>query len=481
MKTWTINLICITLSVMCLFLSVGYAIVSENFVITGTASVDPPEPQGLYISKVSVHSASGVSSVKETIMLPTSLGLDLSVGSRNASVTLEVTVHNKTDMTYWYLGQDILRSYGSNSVINTTNGISITTRDGASSSSTSFDNNDWVPPETERTFYVTYVFGSSAQGNISTLVNFKFGLNIGSFSDGFLRVLNDNASEYGYDYLASAFDENYSANGSTVIANLGDDKEIFDNLFGSSITVNVDGNNVPVTVVVERKNVDGKANNGDSYDAQNGPTGCEYTVYITVDDLKNTSGKATVYAVSYTCGADGVWYMIGELYEGKCNVETYENSNNPSDVAFDVESWRAVYKEYSVIGNLSYKVAYSNGERPEQYDEIAELMGMPDQSFFNRINNFANSMLTNACHVLYTYRNNSGQQVESVNTQNIANPGYEALKTAFDRLKPYLILDNGATNVRLDYKASALNRAELIPMLENIQSTYEYYLAVNSK
>lgn len=479
MKLWVKTAICISLSLMCLFTCVGYALVSEIFTITGTAQVMPAEPEGIYISKVEVYQAVGLTNNSTEIVLPTNLSSSFNVSTQNARITYEITVHNKSDMTYWYLGTVVAPETDPNGFIGTTNGISITTTDGASLSSTLFDQSDWVPPHTERTFYATYVFGSRPQGNVTTLINFSFGLHMGSVSDAFLKVLNDTASDYGYKYLSGAFDNNYSENkGSTVIGNIGEHEEIFNNLFGSSLTVNMNGEDLPVTILVERKNVDGNGGSGDAYSTGN-LSGCEYTVYITVDDLDKT-GLATVYAVSYTRGADGIWYMIGELYEGKSNVEVYENSSDPDDLAFDVDSWRAVQKEYTVVGNLSYKVAYPYGEQPEQYDEISELMGKPDQSFFNRINNFANGMLTNACHVLYSYTNNSGQQVEHTNNANLSNPGYIDLKRAFDRLKPYLILDNGATNVRLDYKASSLNRAEIIRMLEDIKASYDYYLAVNS-
>ena len=484
MKVWQKVVLCVALSCMCLFTCVGYALVSRNMSVTGTATATPPKPEGLYIKSITVHSSSGVSAEESTILLPTNVRSAYTIGSAGATITYEITVHNKTDITYWYLGINAIPEAGSNQLLHQAGGISITTRDGASFGSTPFDTSDWIPPQTERVFYATYTFGENARGDVTTLVNFSFGLQVASVSDAFINVLNDKTSPYGYNYLVSAFNQNYAQNESTVIANLGDDEEVFNNLFGNSLSVNVDGENLPVTIVIERKDVDGKSATGDAFNAANSPSGCEYTVYITVDDLSR-GGSATVYAVSYTCGADGVWYMIGELYEGTCPTERYENSNDANDVAFDVDEWHASPKEYTVVGKLSYLVA-SGGEIYDTWTEIEQLMGSFDQSLINDINNSSDvkQLLTDAARTVYTFRkNNNGQQVQTPNTANEANPGYAELKKAFDRMMPYCILDNfdnAGSQARISDKVRDLSRAELIRLLEDLQAAYEYYLAVNA-
>ena len=477
MKPWMKTTLCISLSLMCLFSCIGYAALAENLGLSGSAGVEAVEPQGIYISRVELYSrGSGISDDRKDILLPTNLSTNLRVGAANASVTYEITVTNKTAMTYWYLGPEIVTEVGSNSLINVTNGIVITTKDGSASNSTLFDIGDWVPPYTERTFYATYVFGSRAQGDISTLVNFNFGLHVASVSDAFLKVLNDGVSVYGYHYLADAFDQNYAKNGSTVVANVGKDEEVFNSLFGDSLTVNVNGEDLPVTIVVERQNVDGKSGSGDAY-SNNGPSGCEYTVYISVEDLSG-NGKVTVYAVSYTCGADGVWYMIGELYEGTCTAEQYENSSVATDRAFDVDTWIAVKKDYSVTDDISYKVGYEQGTTYDKYNTIEQLMSASDTEFYNKVNNNSGKLLKPVCNVLYTYRHNNGQYIESENSANMFKQGYAALKAAFDRIKPYCLIANGAQEVKIQ-NANSLSRAELIQLLEEIQRTYDYYMAVN--
>ena len=469
MKTWMKSLLCISLSFMCLFTCVGYAAINGTLSIVGTAETVAMEPTGIYIYAVEVIEPGNISNDSVEIVYPTSLRSTLRANAENTSITYKITVHNKTDMTHWFLGikHDGL---GDNSLVNITNGVVITTRDGAASGSNAFDTADWIPPQTQRTFYATYVFGSNAQGNRSTLVNFSFGLHVSSVSDGFLKVLNDKdpSSPYGYYYLTNAFNENYSQNNSTVINNIGSDKEVFDNLFGSSITVNIDGQKLPATIMVERKDVDGK-NTGDSYPGSNTPSGCEYTVYLTVDDLSG-SGQATVYAVSYTCGEDGVWYQIGELYEGTSTV---------TGNLFDVTSWLAKKKTYTVIDGVSYKVAAGNSGQPyEQCTTIRELMSVKLEGLFNDVNNNSSKLLKPACVTVYSYRNNNGKWVESINEANRYKEGYNELKIAFDMIKPYCFINNGGFE-RLDINSQQMTRAELIYLLENLQHAYDYYMTLN--
>ena len=479
MKLWLKSMLSITLSLMCIFTCMGYAQFSNNVMINGSATVQKVEPQGLYISKVEVVSKNNAENLGKQILYPTNLKMSVAVDRANASMTYAITVHNKTDMSYWYLGVEYDGLAESNGKINQANGITILTKDTMSSSSSNFDTSDWIPPGTERTFYATYTFGSAAQGNISTLVNFNFGIHMGSVSDGFLKVLNDKISPYGYQYLIAAFNNQYEENGSTVIGNVGEDEEFFNNLLGSDLMVDFDGEEKPVTILIERKNVDGM-DTGDSYSGNAGLSGCEYTLYLTVDDLSASGGQATVYAVSYTCGADGVWYQIGELYEGKSTVEVYENSNDPDDVAFDVDSWRAVKKTYTVISGVTYMVGagVNEGQPFDRCTTITELMSIRgDTEFYNKVNNGSANLLKPVCKIVYSYQHVNGKYVESINSANRYKEGYDQLKAAFDRLKPNCFINNGGFE-RLE-NATKFSRAELVCILEDIQEAYDYYMAVN--
>ena len=478
MKFFKKGALYVTLLLLVLGTCLCYASFTSYMAIEGEIHAKAKEPDGIYISNVEIYSQSNVTNASGEAVLPTNLKSTLQANARYASITYRVTVHNKTDMTYWYLGLDRFDAFGSNALINTSGGITISTTDHMEGGNASFDTSDWIPPQTERDFYVTFTFGANAQGAISILINFRFGLHMASVSDGFLQVLNDKNSEYGYYYLADAFNQNYAESKSTVLGNVGSDKQIFDNLFGTNPTINVNGVDMPVTIMVERTNVDGKTGSGDAYTGSGAPSGCEYTLYVTVDSLSSPNGKATVYAVSYTCGADGYWYQIGELYEGQCTITDYDTSNSTYEGAFNVDTWLATPKEYSVTNDISYKVGYEQGTQYDKLNTIEQLMSTTDQEFYNKVNNNSGKLLKPVCHILYTYTNVSGRYLENENYNNKYKQGYDALKIAFDKIKPYCLIANGAQEVKIQ-NANSLSRAELIQIMEEIQMTYDYYLAVN--
>ena len=465
------SVIIILLLISTFFFSFGYAYVSDELRISGSAESDPTIFSGVYICDVKVVSTSGLASVVCEYLHPTNLKTELEVSSTGATITYEITVHNNTDVTYWYLGSFFENTYGSNSLIGKTNGIFITSKDANTSSSGEFDTTDWVNPQSKRTFYVTYRFGSSARGNIQNLVNFKFGIHMDAVQDEFLRILNDKTSDNGYYYLSGEFDKKYSESGSTEIGNIGEDKAIFDRLFGENVTIDINGVETPVTIIVSRRNVDGKTGTGDSYSGAGSLNGCEYTVYITVDALNGSN--ATVYAVSYTC-RDGVWYQIGELYEGTCKTEKYDSTNS----GFDVYSWDATAKIYYATDDISYKVGYEQGTNFDKLDSIEELMSTNDQEFYNAVNNNSAKLLKPVCNTLYYYLHTNGQWKELDNPDNSYKPGYDELKIAFAKIKPYCYIGNGAQEVKIQ-NANSLTRAELIQLIEEVQHAYNYYKSVN--
>ena len=81
-------------------------------------------------------------------------------------------------------------------------------------------------------------------------------------------------------------------------------------------------------------------------------------------------------------------------------------------------------------------------------------------------------------NILYSYTHSNVQYTQTENDSNRYKQGYDALKSAFDKIKPYCLIANGAQEVKVQ-NASSLSRAELIQMLEEIQHAYDYYLAVN--
>ena len=103
-------------------------------------SYEPPE--AVYITNVQVVSVSNqITNHTNEFSFPTYLATDLKVNQSNVSVTYKITVYNNTDVTQWYTGMFYQSSYGSNTLLTTSNGVTITTKDKSSDSSKTFNKN----------------------------------------------------------------------------------------------------------------------------------------------------------------------------------------------------------------------------------------------------------------------------------------------------------------------------------------------------
>ena len=93
MKTWRLNLMSIILACMCLFISIGYAVVSSNLFIDGMANVTPSLPD-IYISNVTPSVSSGVelTGTNGTVLFSEVTG--------SGTATFTVTVKNISDKIY---------------------------------------------------------------------------------------------------------------------------------------------------------------------------------------------------------------------------------------------------------------------------------------------------------------------------------------------------------------------------------------------
>ena len=102
MNTWTKALICVALSIMCVFTSLGYAGISSQLEINAGAEYKPPNT--VFITSVTTSSNAGstaaVNSVVNTIM-----NIDVSLGNDSTSTaTFHVTVYNNTTDYYAFKG-----------------------------------------------------------------------------------------------------------------------------------------------------------------------------------------------------------------------------------------------------------------------------------------------------------------------------------------------------------------------------------------
>ena len=408
--------------------------------------------EGVYIKNVEVVNNSSINN-SVSYILPTHVSSSITPTSSVKSVTYKVTVHNNTNVSYWYIGPSYDKNYNNNNLIG--NGLTVTTKDKLNDTGTTFNNQDWIPAQTERDFYVTYTFNSTSTTPLSTLINYRFDIKMDAVYDGFLAVLNDKTQGQGYDYLSDVFDAEYK-NGDTVISNTGADKAIFDNIFGGDLTVVVDGVEKPATILIRRENVDGTSN-GDSY-SNGGPTGCEYTLYITVDDLSN-NGTATVYAISYSKGADGVWYQLGELYEGTTDIQEFNSvaaNGNINDSPED-PFWTASPKSYEIIDGVTYLVGQEQGDQYDKYYTLEQLMSCTDQDFYNGIDN--SGILKTIYDILNTNLNST-------------QPAIVLLRTAFENLAPFYNNYNNGQQFQMKRDAT---RSRVVPLLQELQKALDYY------
>ena len=446
----------ISLAVLTVFMSFfivfGYAELADNLRIGGTANLEGSPPKGVYIKHVELLNMSGAESRNFDYILPTNFKNTAYAIRNPGSVTYAVTVHNNTDVTYWYVGPLYTDDYENNSLLGSSGGITITTKDQASDSYATFDSNDWVPPQTERTFYVTYTYGANAQNEIKTMVNFHFDIRIDAVHDEFLAVLNNAKSPTSYSELKAVFESVYASSGATSISTESH-PEIFAKLF-DDLMVDIDGEEKQAHVVIRRENLDKDATSGDSYNGS-GPSGCEYTLYITVESL--TPGtKPTVYAISYSEGAPGMgndWYQVGELYEGTANIL--------SNGSIDYKNWVAVPKSYTMANGIVYKVAQPNGDQYDIMKTMEQLISAEDQDIFNDIDN--TQIFKKTYDIIKKH-------------QGVDDPALDVLRAAFSEASIfYRNLNNGQ-----EFKVvrGTYTRAEIIHAIKKIQSALDYYYQV---
>ena len=246
---------------------------------------------------------------------------------------------------------------------------------------------------------------------------------------------------------------------------MGSDKKIFDELFGRDLTIVVDGVEKPLTILIERKNVDGKST-GDSYDNHGGNNdlkGCEYTMYLTVDDVSSSGGKATVYAITYTQDNSGNWHKIAQLYEGTCTKVDYDTSIEGYQGAYDVSSWTASAKEYQLTEDISYKVGQANGDQYDIIKDLETLMSTTDNDIFNELDN------TKFFKKVYDV-------LQANNDPN--DQAYMNLYIAFQNASPYYVIYNNGQEIKTKRNCT---RAEIIGYIVDINEALEYYYQVHGK
>ena len=421
----------------------------DSSLTTGLSEFVYKEFKGVYIKEVEVVNHVNATNLDTSFKKPTSHISTVDASWSGGYVTYKITFHNNSDITYWYIGADYATDYEQNALIGASGGISIRTADQLADASSTFNEQDWIPPQTERNVYVTYTYGANAQNTCLTKLDFIFDIKMDGVRDEFLEVLNDTMPGGSYDSLAEVFNRLYAETGKVAISTESH-PEVFQGLF-EDLTVNIDGEEKQASVVIRRENIDGDGSSGDNYTG-GGPSGCEYTLYITVESL--TPGTSpTVYAIAYSCGANGMgdaWYQVGELYEGTAPVN--------ADGSINYSNWIATEKTYEIADGIEYKVGAPNGDQYDIMKTMEQLTSAVDQDIFNQIDN------TNIFKKVYDIIRRH---------QDSTDPSVIGLQAAFEDASIfYRNLNNGQ-----EFKVvrDKYTRAEIIYALQNIQRALDYY------
>ena len=151
--------------------------------------------------------------------------------------------------------------------------------------------------------------------------------------------------------VTSAWDPNGRADDSyvgNVVGSTSADSAVLNELFTvdgvNYLTMEIEGDEKPVTVLIKREDLDGKATTGDE-------NGNEMTIYMTAETIGNN--PVTVYAAVYTKDntvSGSEWTQIGQLFEGKANTNRYSGWFGSRD-SFNTDTWLSSKEYYSYKAN----------------------------------------------------------------------------------------------------------------------------------
>ena len=477
MKTWKISAICIMLTFLCLFSSLGYAAVTSTMRVSGTVKTDIP--YGLFITSVTTTSTSNTDK-NQVSYLQYSTTVDSNIsrkGNSAGSVTYTITVLNNTKLTYSYRGiyyQTSLDGYNGNGYVATANNRSKIGVVCSLASATA--NGKKVAPGQTLTFTVTYTVGNSMNANTDwrTLINFQFGINVDGEREAlevieqkFLNILNTTSTyEQLIDALDNKFDgrqewtSNYIGN---VTGSSSEDSVAVNTLFAGQLQITVGKDQLDATVLIKHENLDWNNYTGDDYVAVNSSNGgefrgygCEMTLYLTIDPLNKAGTYVPVYAVVFTCDRDyngnkiSDWYRIGSTYAGTANVVTYDGGNGTG--SFVTDNWIADAAVYKLVDGYSYNIAGETYHLDAYSHSVAQGTSIK------------NVLITTDTGAITTTETLLNDAVRVINNRLYAGIGIELVEEAYEKYSDLYTVDaNGNHTVNPDATI-----AQLSPAISNL-------------
>lgn len=262
--------------------------------------------------------------------------------SNTSSVTVKITVYNNANKTYAFNAIKYLPENYSNTNIICTLPV--------------LKHGDEIAPGESLEFSAVYKFkNNKASTNtvLNSVINFEFlpldelpaeeEIAVSGALGQFKNIINNITTADSFETLINQMDDyaNNDRNDNSYIGNVGgasdEDTALLEDLFQGNLTININGVETEVTILIKRENIDGNINTGDA-------EGNEMSIYMTTDDLQKDSWfgteKAPVYVAVFSSDDDGEnWYQLGEMYEGTATIKRYDGWMGSG--SFDTDTWRS--------------------------------------------------------------------------------------------------------------------------------------------
>lgn len=175
MKRTTIVILTVTLTLMCLFLCIGFAAISTSLSILGTANITAADYDEIVITSVTVESGTTAGAEGTACILPTNLKTSIT-GVAGEKIVFKVTARNFSETeTYVYTGTKSSPEYAyvSNQLKITASADAAGTQALPSNADASSVQGTPVAPGEEISFYVTYTL-TGTLSSAEILVNLSF-------------------------------------------------------------------------------------------------------------------------------------------------------------------------------------------------------------------------------------------------------------------------------------------------------------------
>lgn len=354
MKKLWIVLLCAVFSFSVLFSAIGYATLTTSMSVLAHTTSGVQE--GVFITEVTVlNGGDGTVNSHVGAVLNSTQTL---ANNASATVAYQLTFFNSDSVAYAY-----------KETVNPTPGETGYDNANIKYTVSNVTVGQQIAPGAHLTLTVTFSYVSSSNRTDRTLnsvLNFRFVppsdiVAVRGADKRFEEILNTPATLDALikrmETVTSVWDPNGRADDSyvgNVVGSTSDDSALLNQLFTidgvNYLTMEIEGEETPVTVLIKREDLDGKTTTGDE-------NGNEMTIYMTADTIGNN--PVTVYAAVYTKDntvSDSPWQQIGQLFEGKAETNRYSGWFGARD-SFNTDTWLSVkeyygYQANSTIGTL---------------------------------------------------------------------------------------------------------------------------------